>query len=142
MNLAGSSADQKLAPTKLIARCGMNCGLCYAHLRANNPCPGCRGDDRGKPKTRVLCQIKKCRKAGRKDSCSDCASFPCDLLLRLDRRYRTKYGMSMIENLKLIRRIGLRGFVRSEVAKWACPGCGNTLCVHQAECLNCRRQWR
>jgi hypothetical protein len=74
--------------------------------------------------------------------CCDCSSFPCESLTRLDKRYRTKYGMSMIENLKSIRVSGIQDFVRSEAAKWSCPGCGATICVHKAHCLECQRKWR
>jgi hypothetical protein len=50
--------------------------------------------------------------------------------------------MSVIENLKSIRASGMQNFVRSEQAKWACPGCGATICVHQAGCLVCLLKWR
>lgn len=133
-----------LDPIALIAPCGMNCRLCFAYMRTRNPCPGCRGDDRGKPKTRVRCRIKNCKRriGGKVGYCCDCSSFPCELLTHLDERYRAKYGMSMIENLKSIRVSGIQDFVRSEQVKWACPGCGATICVHQARCLACQRKWR
>jgi hypothetical protein len=129
--------------TALIAPCGMNCRLCSAYMRIRNPCPGCRGDDRGKPKTRVRCRIKNCKRrlGGKAGYCCDCSSFPCELLTRLDQRYRKNYGMSMIENLKAIRTSGILDFIRSEQTKWACPGCGATICVHQARCLECQRKW-
>ena len=130
--------------TALIAPCGMNCRLCSAYLRTRNACPGCRGDDRAKPKTRVACRIKNCdrRIGGKAGYCGDCSSFPCALLNHLDERYRTKYGMSMIENLKSIRISGIQSFARNERIKWVCPGCGTMICVHQARCLACQRQWR
>ena len=125
----------------LIAPCGMNCSLCYAFLRSRNRCPGCRGDDRGKRKTRVACKIMKC-KARRGSFCTDCANFPCERLGRLDKRYRTKYGMSMIENLRNLQSGGLRSFVAGEQTKWTCPRCGETICVHNALCLACGHKWR
>jgi predicted RNA-binding Zn-ribbon protein involved in translation (DUF1610 family) len=63
-------------------------------------------------------------------------------LKHIDSRYRAKYGMSMIENLQRIETGGLRRFVASEKTKWLCPGCGATLCVHKAACLQCGRTWR
>jgi hypothetical protein len=36
--------------------------------------------------------------------CFECEGFPCDRIKTLDKRYRTKYGMSMVENLKEIMR--------------------------------------
>jgi hypothetical protein len=46
----------------------------------------------------------------------------------LDKRYRTKYGMSMIENLEFIDKKGIRKFLKNEEGKWTRKG--KTLCVH------------
>jgi hypothetical protein len=85
--------------TKLIAPCGMNCCLCIAFTRETEPCPDCRGDDSAKSKTHVLCLIKNCEKISNSKVkyCYSCDSFPCSRLKDLDKRYRTKYGMSMID---------------------------------------------
>lgn len=40
--------------------------------------------------------------------CFGCDSFLCDRLKNLDKRYRANYGMSMIENLENIRKLGVR----------------------------------
>ena len=125
----------------LIAPCGMNCRLCIAYVRKRNPCPGCRVEDPGKPKTRTGCRVRNCA-ARRGRFCTDCASFPCELLKHLDKRYRANYGMSMIDNLRRIAGEGLRGFVAQEKIRWACPGCGATICVHRQSCLACGRNWR
>jgi hypothetical protein len=128
----------------LIAPCGMNCRLCVAYIRDKKPCPGCRGDDSGKPKTRVTCRIKTCEqmRLGKSRYCFDCDGFPCDRLNHLDERYRTKYGMSMVHNLVRMRDLGIRRSIRDEKQRWACPACGGTLCVHQPQCLSCGRLWR
>ena len=127
----------------LIAPCGMNCGLCSGYLRVKKPCPGCRGDDAGKPNYCVACQIKNCEQlSGNEQSfCGDCESFPCKRLRQLDKRYRTKYGMSMIENLASIREIGLDEFVAEEKKRWTCPECGGLICVHKVTCLACGYIW-
>ena len=127
----------------LIAPCGMNCGLCIAHRRTRKRCDGCNGDDATKPNHCVVCYIKTCEQtAGRTGAmCSDCASFPCARVRQLDRRYRAKYGMSMIENLQRIGDVGIDEFVASEMLRWACPECGSLLCVHRPECLNCGHVW-
>lgn len=134
----------KTIPTALIAPCGMNCRLCVAYTRKKDPCPGCRGNDSDKCKTRFACRIKTCaeRKKLKARYCYSCEGFPCDRLLHLDKRYRTKYGMSMIENLLAIRNHGIRRFVHAEAKKWRCPGCGELLCVHKPYCLSCGKTWR
>ena len=130
--------------TTLIAPCGMNCRLCCAYTRDKNACPGCRGDDSVKPKTRVKCLIKTCEEIARGNVryCFSCDGFPCDRLKHLDERYRTKYGMSMIENLAHIKKFGIRHFIRNEKERWTCPGCGQLICVHKQQCLSCGHKWR
>lgn len=44
--------------------------------------------------------------------------FPCDRLNHLDERYKTKYGMSMIDNLVHIKKFGVRHFIRNEKERW------------------------
>lgn len=126
--------------TKLIAPCGMNCRLCLAYTRDKNPCPGCLGDDSLKTKVRILCKIKNCEEMAKAKVkyCFGCDSFPCARLKNLDKRYRAKYGMSMIENLEDIRKFGIRHFVRNEKERWTCPECGKLLCVHKSQCLYCQ----
>ena len=123
----------------LIAPCGMNCRLCYAYTREKNPCPGCRGDDSTKPKTRVECRIKNCSQFEKKGVtyCFQCDNFPCKWLIHLDNRYRTKYRMSMIDNLKMLKYSGVRKFIESEKERWACSECGGILCVHKPNCPHC-----
>jgi hypothetical protein len=130
----------------LIAPCGMNCQLCRAYRRDKNvkTCAGCRGDDELKPTTCVTCRIKNCGQLVESGIryCFSCAEFPCARLKHLDKRYRTRYGMSMIGNLESIRTLGLRQFVRAEQARWTCPECGDLICVHKPECLSCGYKWR
>jgi len=125
---------------KLIAPCGMNCRLCSAFTRERKPCPGCREDDSDKSKSCVACQIKNCEKMNNAPAkyCFCCDSFPCARLNHLDKRYKTKYGMSMIDNLENIRKLGIRQFIRNEKERWKCPECGETLCVHKPQCLYCQ----
>jgi hypothetical protein len=46
--------------------------------------------------------------------------------------------MSMVENLKDIKELGIRKFVQNEKKRWACKKCGGTICVHRGICLKCR----
>jgi Protein of unknown function (DUF3795) len=129
--------------TTLIAPCGMNCRLCIAYTRDKNACPGCRGDDSVKPKTRVICLIKNCEEITRGNVryCFSCDRFPCDRLNHLDARYRTNYGMSMIDNLVHIKKFGIRHFIKNEKNRWTCPECSQLLCVHKKQCLSCGNKW-
>ena len=124
---------------ELIAPCGMNCGVCLGHLRAKNTCPGCRIHSDAKPKTRSDCKIKTCSLISATESgfCFDCQEYPCKRLKQLDKRYRTKYNMSMIENLDHIKRLGIDLFLQNERERWRCHYCGGLICVHLGVCLSC-----
>ncbi len=131
-------------PTKLIAPCGMNCRLCHGYIRDKNTCPGCRGDDSLKPKYCTTCKIITCEQITKRKIkfCFSCDSFPCTRLKQLDKRYRAKYGMSMVDNLKTIQEVGIRQYIRNQKEKWTCPECGELICVHKPKCLSCEYVWR
>jgi len=134
--------------TNLTAPCGMNCRLCLGYIREKNTCPGCRRIDNPaseKSKYRNGCRIRNCEQIadGKIEYCSDrCPKFPCTRLKQLNKRYRTKYGMSMIGNLQMIKEFGIRHFIRNEKEKWICPECGGVICVHRPTCLSCGYEWR
>lgn len=121
----------------LIAPCGMNCALCIAYQRKDNKCSGCSYETF---KVHCMnCSIKNCDMFRHNNSkyCFECSKFPCHQVKALDKRYRTKYGMSMIDNLNRIKEIGIRKFVQEEKDKWCCPECGNIISVHRNSCLSC-----
>ena len=128
--------------TLLIAPCGMNCSICSAYLRKRNTCPGCRGADIDKPVTRIICKIKTCKNLQENSAefCFDCEEFPCNNLKHLDKRYRMKYHMSMIENLGNIRDFGIKRFLENEEERWTCSECGGTICVHKGCCFKCGKK--
>ena len=129
---------------KLIAPCGMNCGVCFSYLAMKNDlkkkgfarkyCAGCR--PRGKNCTFMA---NKCDLLGKGllHFCYECENFPCRRLKNLEKRYRTKYHMSMIENLEFIKEHGIEKFLEKEEVKWRCPECGGVICCHIGLCLNC-----
>ncbi|HNU96261.1 MAG TPA: DUF3795 domain-containing protein [Candidatus Magasanikbacteria bacterium] len=126
--------------SNLIAPCGMNCAICLGYLREKNHCPGCQKTDAYESGYGRKCVIRSCAilKQKRMKFCSDqCEKYPCKRLKNLDKRYRTKYNMSMIENLEFIKDNGIRMFIKKEKEKWTCKKCGGTICVHRKLCLKC-----
>jgi hypothetical protein len=115
----------------LIAPCGMNCALCMAYLREKNRCPGCRLLEKQIPISIARCMIRNCKsnKENQKYCSKKCCEYPCPKLMHLDRRYRTKYGMSMIENLNYIQKKGIRRFLKKEKSKWIIGD--KIFCVHK-----------
>ena len=130
---------KQLSPQLLIAACGMNCRVCYAFQREKNKCPGCRANDKDKPISRVICKIKTCEEFSKQriDFCGQCNLFPCRNLKNLDKRYSSKYFMSMIQNLEKINALSLAEFAELESAKWKCSNCSGCLCAHKKECPSC-----
>ncbi|MBS3792882.1 DUF3795 domain-containing protein, partial [Candidatus Bipolaricaulota bacterium] len=70
--------------------------------------------------------------------CFECDNFPCKDLQNIDAKYRKKYEMSMIENLKNIEARGIENFLEMQEKKYKCPECDGTICVHTGECYNCK----
>jgi hypothetical protein len=128
----------------LIAPCGMNCALCSGYLAMKNDlkkqgimvsyCAGCR------PRGKNCSFMKKaCERMGKGlvKYCYECAEYPCRRLQHLDKRYRTNYHMSMIENLNYIKENGLQKFLIKEEKKWRCPQCGGAISCHNGICFKC-----
>ena len=119
----------KIFKPKLIAPCGMNCNICVAYLREKNKCPGCNLLN---PKKCIIKNCAQLKKNNWKFCSTRCEKFPCQRLKSLDKRYRTKYGMSMIDNLKFIQKKGIRKFIKKEEERWKCKD--GVICVHNKKC--------
>jgi hypothetical protein len=127
----------------LIAPCGMNCGICRAYNAYIHDVPTKRGKVthcKGCLPRAKNCYIKRgCPKLRRHEieSCSQCTTIPCPKLAHLDKRYRERYDMSMVENLKELKDRGMDEFLKSQAAKYLCPSCGGVVCVHDKKCYTC-----
>jgi hypothetical protein len=129
---------------ELIAPCGMNCGICSSYLSLTYDlkqkniripyCSGCR--IRNKQCSFIKKQCDKLLNNKIK-YCFECEDFPCKRLQDLDKRYKTYFKMSMIENLKNIKKQGTEQFLRQQKKKWTCQKCGKTICCHNGICFNC-----
>ncbi|MFA7400980.1 MAG: DUF3795 domain-containing protein [Bacteroidales bacterium] len=121
-----------------IAPCGIICNICHGFQRNKNTCVGCLADG-NKAYRCDICSFKMCpeKKGNSHFFCFDCEKFPCRRLNNLEKRYVTNYSESPIQNLMLIREIGLDAFIKQETIKWLCPVCGQLLCVHKNKCLHC-----
>lgn len=125
----------------LIAPCGMNCGTCIGYLRDKNKCPGCRIISSDKAISVNRCIIPGCSYLQKTTSkfCYDCEKYPCQRIKNLDKRYRTKYRTSFIENLTMIKEKGLESFLVFEAKRRTCENCGSVLSVHRDNCIKCNQ---
>jgi hypothetical protein len=124
---------------ELIAPCGINCGICKYHYRKKDTCPGCRGQNVNKSRYCIECIIANCEEIKKNKSgfCYECSKLPCKRLKNLDKRYSTKYHMSMLENQDYIKKYGIEKFLEKEKQKWKCPKCKGIVTCHGGICLNC-----
>jgi hypothetical protein len=119
---------------QLIAPCGMNCCLCINYQSMKNDlksrgvrkkyCPGC--NPRGENCVYMGDQCELLAK-GKIRFCYEYEVFPCKRLKTMNKRYRTKYHMSMIENLEFIRDNSIELFLKGEEIKWLCHECGGVI---------------
>jgi hypothetical protein len=129
---------------ELITPCGMNCRVCSTYLAFENNlkekgiqipyCKGCR------PRNKNCALLKKrCIKLSNNEVhyCYECIDFPCKNLMTIDKRYRERYRMSLIENLQLVKRDGINLFLSYEELKWRCPQCGGIISCHNGICFTC-----
>ena len=129
---------------ELVAPCGMNCAICGSYLAFKHDvkragirmpyCSGCRPRDKKCAYLKKRCSFIL---NGQIRYCYECRDFPCEKLLHLDKRYRTFFRMSMIDNLEYIKTNGIQQFLDKEKAKWQCPDCRDVICCHNGICFNC-----
>ena len=126
--------------TSMLAPCGMNCTVCYAHLRKKNTCPGCRGQEDSQPQYCRRCKIRNCAVSRGVRFCWQCSSFPCLPVRQMDKRYRLRYQTSLIENGLRIKANGVKRFLLEERRKWRCAHCGGVISIHDRLCSTCGKE--
>lgn len=127
-------------PEKMYAPCGINCTVCYVHLRKKNACLGCWAQDLTKPEHCRKCKIKSCAAEQGVGSCAKCSTFPCPLIMRLDKSYRQRYQVSLIADA--IRRKGdVQEAMREERDTWTCRSCSGIISLHDRVCSECGRRY-
>jgi len=123
----------------LFAPCGMNCLVCYVHLKNKKPCQGCLGDDADKPDRCRNCQIKNCANSKELHDCYECSDFPCKNIKNLEKSYRTRYQTSLIANSEFVQVNGLVSFMEKEREKWRCS-CDGVISLHDRYCSECKKE--
>jgi hypothetical protein len=124
-------------PVTMLASCGMNCHVCYVHLRKKKPCMGCRAGGAGQPESCRKCKIKDCAVSYGVEFCFECPSFPCGTIKHLDKSYRQRYQVSLIGNAARIKAVGVKQHLSEEKEKWTCPDCGGVMSLHDGTCSEC-----
>jgi len=122
----------------MIAPCGINCGTCWAFFRRERRCPGCIApSEEGMGTHALTCRIKTCALHVDGPRCDTCRKFPCARLRKLDLRYRTNYGESLVGNLRRLHATGMESHLADDKARFTCASCGASLSVHRNDCPAC-----
>lgn len=128
----------------LIAICGMNCMVCYKHLitkKYAKKCHGCRFDDETLPDHCRSCRIKDCARDKGLSYCFQCDEFPCKWIKNMDRSYRQRYHVSLIEQGLYLKEHGINAFLLREQSLWKCNHCGGVISLHDAFCSECNKPY-
>jgi hypothetical protein len=115
---------------RLVAPCGIDCGVCEMHLagsrpelmealvakgvpREKLPCRGCRNIEGNCPVIAGRCSTFDCAEGQGVEFCFQCAEFPCSRLNPASDRAEVLPHNMKVFNLCTIRRDGLAGFLRA-----------------------------
>ncbi len=135
---------KKIKEMNLAAPCGMYCGACRHYLVLKKDLLKKKGFKRGcvgcRIRNKKCVHIKKdCAKIRNNqiDFCIDCGDFPCNNLNKIENRYKQKYDVSLIENLRKLKEIGVNEWLEEQDKRWKCPECGGNICIHDQECFDC-----
>jgi hypothetical protein len=128
----------------LIAPCGMNCAICSGYLAFKHAvksqgirmtyCTGCRARNKKCAFLKKRCNLLM---NGTVTYCYECSDFPCKHLETIDKRYRSTFRMSLIENLKTIKNSSITRLLEEQESKWKCSKCGGVICCHNGICFDC-----
>lgn len=130
----------------MIAPCGLNCSICSQALRKENPCTGCLGPNETKSEyCATQCKIAKCeiRKTLPDIYCDQCPQYPCSEIVDKEIWYANTYPMieSLMRNLALLRKEGMKKFLQQEEERWTCPVCNGIISVHTGICSGCEKEY-
>ena len=127
-----------------VAPCGLNCTACskylaYRHNLKRSQCRGCRPENKKCSYLFEKCSGINSSQTGTATSsfCFECDQYPCDQINRMDRRYRSSFGVSVRDNLDFIQKSGTAAFVEEQSEKYRCSRCDSTISIHNRKCFSC-----
>jgi len=131
----------------LAAPCGIYCGACRHYLVLKKKileergfklgCKGCRIRNKNCVFIRKDCPLLQKNEI---NYCFECKKFPCQNLKKIDKRYRERYYVNLIENLKRNKEIGVETWLQEQKELYTCPQCKGEICIHDEECYDCGKK--
>ena len=84
------------------------------------------------------CAIRLCAANKQSDArCTDCGELPCHRINGLINMGNYLHRKEYLPNLKKMREMGARKWVKKEEERWRCPRCGVPMSWYDAECVGC-----
>ena len=130
----------EMIETMMFTPCGMDCMVCYIHLKKKKPCGGCLGDENNKTERCKSCEIKDCAHKRGYIYCFSCDEFPCKRINNLDKSYLKRYQVSIIGNSRAICDAGFESFFIMEKERWICSECEGVVSLHDKICSECGKR--
>ena len=137
----------KTQEINLAGPCGIYCGACRHYLartkgllkekKLKHGCLGCRVQDKKCSWVKRDCALLS-KKAV--NFCFECGEFPCANLRKLNQRHVRDDDMSIIANLRRIKKIGAEAWLKEQEAEWRCPACGGCICFTDTVCYDCGKK--
>ncbi|MFW9821313.1 MAG: DUF3795 domain-containing protein [Candidatus Thorarchaeota archaeon] len=128
----------------LAAPCGIYCGACRQYLLLKKDlleergykmgCKGCRIRNKNCAFIRRDCPTLRMNEV---NYCFECEQFPCQNLQKIDSQYRERWSVNMIENLRRIKELGVKQWIKEQRKLYTCPRCEGEICIHDTECYDC-----
>jgi hypothetical protein len=161
---SGDNNTEKMDLTdkeKLVAVCGTYCGACPMYIN-NQPmdkqkvkemferyagapmnmdldnfvCDGCLAGGHLAFHCKN-CKMRLCAEEKQGVTrCSDCSDFPCDRLKAFTSDEKPHHH-ELLDNLRNLKKRGIKGWTRYEDDRWTCPKCGTPLSWYDPACSNC-----
>ncbi|WP_457919438.1 DUF3795 domain-containing protein [Candidatus Lokiarchaeum ossiferum] len=131
--------------------CGLYCGACEImkinltnnFIQAakdrneeleNLVCDGCKSSQHCAECS--ICDIRKCAQDKGLEFCSECASYPCKMLLRFKSNNKPHHS-AIIANLEEIKNFGVEEWLIRQETRWACPKCNTPFSWYEKTCEEC-----
>jgi len=100
-------------------------------------CDGCLSGGKLAPHCQ-MCNIRlHAAKTQKNFRCSDCEELPCNRLTFLINMGEYLHRKEYVPNLKKIREMGVKEWVKKEEERWRCPKCRLPMSWYDAECVGC-----
>lgn len=128
----------------MFAPCGVNCLICYMHAnprKYGKSCRGCFSQEQEKAIHCRRCRIKKCTEDKGLSHCFNCTDMPCKLIKNLDKSYRQRYGVSIVENCLSALKNGIIHHMLLEKEIWTCR-CNGLISLQDGVCSECKTRHR